>query len=296
MSNTKVNKIHYLYELWVEGDEKPFYVGRTCDPANRMACHWKDSGGREAHLPKSKKLVKAKREGLEIEMRIVFETSDFDTICEAERRRIAVYGRFDSGGPLYNLTDGGEGHENYVWSEEARARASERMKGSRLNCGRSRPDMKKRMSNEVYAFRRDGTLVGKFPSQKEAAWELGCNEASVGKCILGKARCCRGESDVYWFSHSLVENPPIFPHGTIQGDNEKKARKYTRPKEWRENQSKALRSRKNMHEIIPKDTMEKLVLTSSYDEIAKQYGVSIGQVYRHRVACGIPSPPPRKMK
>ncbi len=245
MSNSNKSKTHYLYELRVRGDVDPFYIGRTCDPANRKCKHFKDAFTVEKHLPKAKKIIKVLAEGGVVELNILRESSTFSEVCEWERELIDHYGRRDiETGVLLNLTDGGDGHENYVWSDEARKRKSEQMMGSALNLGRSRPDMVERMSKSVHCYNREGYFVASFSSQKEAAIEMLCNEMSIGKNILGKARGVRSKRDglVYQFSREKVANiMPIV--GSFQGDP-KPPKVYKQTEEHRKKLSASIKRAK----------------------------------------------------
>lgn len=97
----------YVYQLRSSLEEEPFYIGKG--KGNRAyqhmyPCHLSKNN------PKTNKIKKLIREGIEIVVEIIWEGL---TNEEAERREvwaIHLWGRKDKGdGPLRNLTDGGEG-------------------------------------------------------------------------------------------------------------------------------------------------------------------------------------------
>jgi hypothetical protein len=56
---------------------------------------------------------------------IVYETDDYDYVKNLEKNLILFYGRKDLGlGNLVNMTDGGDGQINRIWSEESKKKAS----------------------------------------------------------------------------------------------------------------------------------------------------------------------------
>ena len=263
------------------------------DPDNRLSKHIGDAYTREKHLPKARKIVKVLREGNEIEMRIRATSSSFEDIAALEKQTILIYGRRDANtGTLLNLTDGGDGHENYVWSAEARARASQRMLGSKLNEGRERPDMREKMSRVVDWYDRNGTHLGNFTSQKEAARHTGCNEMSIGKCISGKTKGCRSSIDnkVYLFA-SEPKTVIAVPFGSFQGDRKNEVRIKTRRPEWIcKASSQALKAKAGLIMYPDASKLTELLTAYTLVDIAKMYSVSPSTISKLIKTYGLPSP------
>lgn len=65
---------------------------------------------------------------------IILESDDYEYIKEEEIRLIFIYGRKDlQKGNLCNMTNGGEGQINRIWSEESRKKLSLSKKGKKLS-------------------------------------------------------------------------------------------------------------------------------------------------------------------
>jgi hypothetical protein len=95
----------YVY-IWFKPDWSPFYVGigKTRNRWNPVRAKAKDRN--EACM---RTIAKYGAENIKVQ-RMFFDT--WEDACTAERSLIACFGRHDSGGVLYNFTDGGEGNIN----------------------------------------------------------------------------------------------------------------------------------------------------------------------------------------
>jgi len=81
------------------------------------------------------------------EVEILIDELTWEQACEKEKEFIALYGRKDLGtGILVNMTDGGDGNQNY--SEEVRKKISEKNKGNKNGLGwNPTKEQRKRMSD-----------------------------------------------------------------------------------------------------------------------------------------------------
>jgi len=83
--------------------------------------------------------------GFEVE--IIQDGLDWDTACEMEKKLIKEYGRADLGeGKLVNMTDGGDGINNYSHSDETRKLMSQR--AGRCMKGENNPQFGKPLTEE----------------------------------------------------------------------------------------------------------------------------------------------------
>jgi hypothetical protein len=108
----------YVYLLF-RPDGRPLYVGKGKD--NRWLAHER-KGHKEHHPHRNKHLrnviALAKDMGKELpKVKLIDNVSDAEAIA-LEKLFIAAIGRELNGGPLLNLTDGGDGPEGYKPSQE----------------------------------------------------------------------------------------------------------------------------------------------------------------------------------
>lgn len=98
----------------------PFYVGMG--KGDRIAAHQRDAVKRRGH--KHSIIRQILSQGGEVGYVISFFNTREDAICN-ERSLIQLYGRRNTvGGPLLNLTDGGEGTDGIALSEQQRKNIS----------------------------------------------------------------------------------------------------------------------------------------------------------------------------
>lgn len=122
-------KEFYVYQLRVEGEILPFYIGKG--KGDRAYRHFKESRLKtERNLHKINKLKKAKREGKEVLVEFLRESITEKQALRLEKFWIAKIGRNDLGlGPLTNQTSGGDGLSGRLVGEEERDKISKACKG-----------------------------------------------------------------------------------------------------------------------------------------------------------------------
>lgn len=118
---------YYVYELRLENKDLPFYVGKGIGARSRA--HFSPSSLSD-NTRKNNTIKKAGRDNIKIIVEYrAYDLTETDAFS-LEKQLIKQYGRLDNDtGCLTNLTDGGEGHSGYIWSEEAKTKVSERMAG-----------------------------------------------------------------------------------------------------------------------------------------------------------------------
>ena len=117
-----MNNIFYVYQLRLEGSEKPFYVGKGS--GYRSSAHFLPSK-LSAKTHKNNTIRKAQEDGVEIFIEKLKEGLSEVEAFEIERSLISDFGRRDLGtGCLTNNSDGGEGQTGRIFSEDLLSRMS----------------------------------------------------------------------------------------------------------------------------------------------------------------------------
>lgn len=118
MANSLVDALEIIRPNWLmyyvyimrRPTGKPFYVGKG--RRDRIAMHERNAQSGKDQTYRGRIIRDVLRSGKAIAYELVgFYDSESAAFSE-ERRLIALYGRFDSGGALANHTDGGEGSSN----------------------------------------------------------------------------------------------------------------------------------------------------------------------------------------
>jgi hypothetical protein len=110
----------YIYKHIRKDTKEVFYIGIGSDSNYKRA---KDTNGRNLHW---KNIIKKTEYGVEI----IKDNILWHTACQLEKELIKKYGRKDlNEGTLVNMTDGGEGVNNLIISNETRQKLSELHKG-----------------------------------------------------------------------------------------------------------------------------------------------------------------------
>lgn len=130
----------YVYKHIRNDTNEIFYIGIGSDDCHRRAyCEI----GRN-------KFWKAVRDKAGFRVEIIADGLTWKQACRKEVRLIKKIGRRDLGlGPLTNLTDGGQGANGMIVSEENKKKASDRMKGKQYALGKPRSEETKRKISET---------------------------------------------------------------------------------------------------------------------------------------------------
>ena len=198
---------YYVYYLFVENENVPFYVGKTFIGSKRLVEHKYEALTIQKKNLKNCKIRKAYKEGKSVFEKRIAITDTEDEALVIEKALIQLHGRRDiKTGILCNHTDGGEKHPiNYVLSEESREKMSKAKQGNKINIGRKRPDFAEKWKKPITVFDEQGLPVGFFDSSKEACNQLGFHKASISDCLVGRAVTAKGKDGRrYRFRYSHI--------------------------------------------------------------------------------------------
>ncbi len=165
-------KIYFLIDPFTK---EVRYVGQTVKKLNfRLTKHLADSGKNKR---KSNWLKKIIRNGKRPEIKLIKECSNRKRADFCESFYIKIFGRLDLGnGILYNLTDGGQGASNLIFSEQSRRNKSLAMTGKKQSAeliekriskirGRKQSDQEKALRSSIQKNKfLSGNLI--IPSTK----------------------------------------------------------------------------------------------------------------------------------
>lgn len=207
----------YVYQLRIENEEQPFYIGKSFVGSKRYVEHYHEANCKNSvkyNFFKSKKIRKIWKQGLNFveEVLAVVETEELALILEIEL--IKKYGRRDNKtGILCNHTDGGEGGYGKVITKETKQKMSKSKMGNKINLGRKRPDMKERWSKPLTMFSETGEVLQHFQSLQECMDITGIHKATISMCLLGK---CTYASDNNGVKHQFKFEHIFDPITSVQ--------------------------------------------------------------------------------
>lgn len=119
------------------------------------------------------------------EVEILFESDDYSFIKKKESEFIKLYGRSNVGlGPLCNLTDGGEGSNGWIPTDETRIRMSENS-GIKGKFGKNH-----HLSIKIYVYNINGEFIGEFGGYRECSRKLNIDKGNITQVLTGKVQQC----------------------------------------------------------------------------------------------------------
>lgn len=202
-----------IYYLCDPRDDIPRYVGKAeVSLADRLSCHISESKQpARQHWHKSRWFRKLEREGIKPEIRLIELVPPEATWQDRERYWIKTYR--EMGYPLTNLTDGGEGTINRVYSEETRRKISESRKGkpSPQKGKPMRPEAYQNVLDACYKELPDHIMsqLGQLPDVRLA------EQASVTRWLIKKRREEKGIPEFEDLSTPNGVNPKTWPQWAL---------------------------------------------------------------------------------
>lgn len=193
-----------VYQLRVEGEDQPFYVGCTSRSSHRrwIEHRHRASAGLE-NIARAERIKKAERNGIAI---LVEDLETCESEEEAHAREvfwIAHFGRLPAG-PLVNDEPGGTGNGKVV-SEGARRKMAEAKIGNRINVGRPRPDFREKTRKDVTAFKDTGEWFGTYETARLASEATGVHWKTISEVLRGKSKTARGyNKQVFQFRYGIL--------------------------------------------------------------------------------------------
>ena len=122
----------------------------------------------------------------EYEVEILFEDVSVEFAKEKEIEFIKLYGRLDRGtGTLCNLTDGGDGIQGYVFTEQDKKKMSEKALGKKMSEA-SKLKMSKKQKLPVLQYDLDGNFIKEWEGIVDATKVVGKYSANIIRCCQGK--------------------------------------------------------------------------------------------------------------
>jgi hypothetical protein len=133
----------YVYRHIRLDKNEPFYIGIGNDKDYKRA--------HEKYACRRSKFWKKIADKTEYIVEILFDDIDFEFAKQKEIEFIKLYGRKNLGtGPLCNLTDGGDGLANIVFTEQHRKRLSESLKGKTHSIERRQKNREAKLKNPIF--------------------------------------------------------------------------------------------------------------------------------------------------
>jgi len=223
---------HYLYRHIRLDTNTPFYIGiGTKQKRNHNSIK---SEYRRAYeiIRKESSIWNNIINKTEYKIEIVLESNDYEFIKEKEKEFILLYGRLNiNAGPLANLTNGGDGFINYIFTDEHKKKIGERSKNriqskeekqkriksregyihseetkhkiSEANKGKkkSKEHLEKLFKGQMLAnskliiqYTMDNKFIKEWQSATEAAKIFNVHPASIRQCVTGKTKSSVGYS------------------------------------------------------------------------------------------------------
>lgn len=160
------------------------YIGISCNPKSRKKAHASEKGNsyKKAWIQKCIRTT-----GQAPSFRVLRKNLSFKEACKLEKCLIKSR-RKKIGKKLTNLTDGGEGRQNYKHKEETKLKIGQAQIGNKNHMYGKKISLerKKMVSKSVCQYDKDGNLINEFYSVVEAKRQTNIDDSVIIKCCKGK--------------------------------------------------------------------------------------------------------------
>jgi len=198
----------YVYRHIRLDKNQPFYIGIGSDENYHRS------------ISKSDRNIYWKRivAKTDYDIDIILDDLTWKDACEKEKEFIKLYGRFQFGGLLCNMTDGGEGglgvvvseetrekkrkiSKNIVISTETREKMAAKLRGRRLpewqkkllsNAAKNRKRKTDWCNKPIEQYDLNGNFIKEYESLTIAANELGANVSNICAVLNNRRNKCKG--------------------------------------------------------------------------------------------------------
>ena len=205
----------YLYRHIRLDKNEPFYIGIGSDP--KRAYSNKDRNKYWRGI--------VNKFGYEVD--IILDDLTWQEACEKEKEFIKLYGRFQFGGILCNMTDGGDGGFGVIVSDETRKKKSIASKRNVISKetrekmaaklrGRPLPEWQKEKlsiaaknrkrktgwcNKPIEQYDLNGNFIKEYDSLTIAANEIGANVSNICAVLNGRRNKCKGFKYKYKYKY-----------------------------------------------------------------------------------------------
>jgi hypothetical protein len=198
----------YVYRHIRLDKNQPFYIGIGSDEN-----YYRSNSKSDRNVYWKRIVAKT-----DYDIDVILDDLTWEEACEKEKEFIKLYGRFQFGGLLCNMTDGGEGGLGVVISNETREKKRVISKGIIITAetrekmaaklrGRPLPLWQKKLLSEAAKNRKrktdwcnkpieqydlNGNFIKEYESIIMAANELGASHSNICAVLKGRRNKCKG--------------------------------------------------------------------------------------------------------
>ena len=175
-------KICGIYKITAKHNNK-IYIGQSIDIYARWKSHWKETRY-GSNTPLHNTMRKYGKEDFDFE---IIEECQQKDINEREIYWINFYNSYNEG---FNLTTGGEGVKNKVFTNE------EKEKYRMISTGKNKP---------ILQFDYNGELLNEWFGVLEASKKLDLNATVILACLTNRANCCTAYGFIWIYKSSYKD-------------------------------------------------------------------------------------------